>query len=416
MIHLMMTMIVVWQTLIRFKRIHWSLSLNQMFRLTFVSMMIVAGRAHQTIEHHRLNRTDDHDPLLNYTNATTHNGLLERKKRDEDPGSVFGKGVAFFLGEPCENICNQILFHVWCNLTTHRCECLPEYPVNVDNKYCLKSSRIDEQCEFTESCKYLNRFSECENGICKCSQGYFPKIDESRDIECVAYDSPFHIRIGSTTFDFINNMEFITMFSLTLSFILIIVLFYLVIKLINKNNQMAKSEQCDRIPPPPPVILCEQQYYPSLESSPHSYRNLSLSEKAKFPFIPVLPFSNLGSRRQSFSSLQSQSSIKSCSSMRSQSSFRNYRSSMGHCQQHPKHRHHDFYRKASSPFDGFHRQHATINNNDQSFIPNHIPNNVSSHMRTKCSNSRCGSGSKIKSEICLVHNAHKLQEELFVPN
>lgn len=57
---------------------------------------------------------------------------------------------------------------------------------------------------------------------------------------------------------------------------------------------MAKSEQCDRIPPPPPVILCEQQYYPSLESSPHSYRNLSLSEKAKFPFIPVLPFSNLG--------------------------------------------------------------------------------------------------------------------------
>lgn len=82
MIHLMMTMIVVWQTLIRFKRIHWSLSLNQMFRLTFVSMMIVAGRAHQTIEHHRLNRTDDHDPLLNYTNATTHNGLLERKKRD----------------------------------------------------------------------------------------------------------------------------------------------------------------------------------------------------------------------------------------------------------------------------------------------------------------------------------------------
>lgn len=47
-------------------------------------------------------------------------------------------------------------------------------------------------------------------------------------------DSPFHIRIGSTTFDFINNMEFITFFSLTLSFILIIILFYLVIKLINK--------------------------------------------------------------------------------------------------------------------------------------------------------------------------------------
>lgn len=64
--------------------------------------------------------------------------LIDNNLLTEDPGSVFGKGVAFFLGEPCENICNQILFHVWCNLTTHRCECLPEYPVNVDNKYCLK--------------------------------------------------------------------------------------------------------------------------------------------------------------------------------------------------------------------------------------------------------------------------------------
>ncbi len=59
---------------------------------------------------------------------------------------------------------------------------------------------------------------------------------------------------------------------------------------------MAKNEQaaCERLPPPPPVILSEPQYYPSLESSPHSYRNLSLNEKAKFPFVPTIPFSNLG--------------------------------------------------------------------------------------------------------------------------
>jgi len=308
--------------------------------------------------------------------------------------------VAFFLGEPCEATCNQILFHVWCNLTTHRCECLPEYPVNMENKYCLRAIRIEDQCEYSESCQYINANSECsENGVCKCSSGYYAKYDEAKDVECVPYDSPFHIRIGSTTFDFLNNMEFITFFSLTLSFILIIILFYLVIKLINKNQQMAKGEQtCDRIPPPP--ILGEPQYYPSLESSPHSYRNLSLSDKPKFPFVPAVPLSNLGSRRQSLSSMQSQSSIKSYSSMRSQNSFRNYRPN--HCQKRQ-----EFYRKVSSPLDSF-------NNNNQIYIPNHLPN--SSHMRTKCSNSRCGSGSKIKSEICLVHNTQKFQEELFVPN
>lgn len=56
----------------------------------------------------------------------------------EEPAPIYGKGIAFWLGEHCENTCNRILFHVWCNSTTHRCECLQEYPVNVENKYCLK--------------------------------------------------------------------------------------------------------------------------------------------------------------------------------------------------------------------------------------------------------------------------------------
>ncbi|KAH9398440.1 hypothetical protein TYRP_019088, partial [Tyrophagus putrescentiae] len=340
----------------------------------------------------------EHLPLSNRSNSSLFSRPLERRKRD---------GVAFFLGEPCESVCNQILFHVWCNLTTHRCECLPGYPVNVDNKNCLRAIGIDEPCEFSQSCKYLNRHSECgEGGVCRCSQGYYAKYDESKDTECVAYDSPFHIRIGTTTFDFINNMEFITFFSLTLSFILILILFFLVIKLINKNQQMAKNEQaaCERLPPPPPVILSEPQYYPSLESSPHSYRNLSLNEKAKFPFVPTIPFSNLGSRRQSLSSLQSQSSIKSYSSMRSQSSIRNY-----HCPR-PRPEFYRNFRKASSPCDSY--THAN-NVNQTAFMANHLP---SSSMRTKCSNSRCGSGSKVKSEVCLLHNSHKMQEELFVPN
>src|SRR6218665_1232873 len=63
---------------------------------------------------------------------------IRASSADEDPGSVFGKGVAFFLGEPCDSTCNRILFNVFCNQTTRRCECLPEFPVNVDNKYCVK--------------------------------------------------------------------------------------------------------------------------------------------------------------------------------------------------------------------------------------------------------------------------------------
>lgn len=131
----------------------------------------------------------------------------------EDPASVFGKGVAFFLGEPCETTCNKILFHVWCNMTTHRCECLPQYPVNVDNKYCIKgediftshdarqmfkcvhrpASRIDEPCEYQEACRYNDGNSQCsESGVCKCSDGFNPKFEESRSgLQCLP--SEYHL-------------------------------------------------------------------------------------------------------------------------------------------------------------------------------------------------------------------------------
>lgn len=49
------------------------------------------------------------------------------------------------LGEPCVTTCNQILFHVWCNLTSRTCQCLPDYPVNVDNKVCLRGRSLSEQ-------------------------------------------------------------------------------------------------------------------------------------------------------------------------------------------------------------------------------------------------------------------------------
>ena len=169
--------------------------------------------------------------------------------------------------------------------------------------------------------------------------------------------------------------------------------------MIYRNQQLdkSKSNSCDRIPPPPPVILREPDYYPSLNSSPQSLRNYNIVDDTKFSIPPLPPnlgnnqfcswnISNIfpnkkwpkGFRRQSLSSLHSQSSIKSYNSVRSQTSHRNYRFS--HCQKRP-----DFYRKASSPLDSM----------SQNYIPNHLPN--SSHLRTKCSNTRCGTGSKIRS-------------------
>lgn len=50
------------------------------------------------------------------------------------------KGMGYYLGEPCNKQCNAILFHIYCNTTSHRCECLPEYPVNLDNRICIKGN------------------------------------------------------------------------------------------------------------------------------------------------------------------------------------------------------------------------------------------------------------------------------------
>ncbi|CAG2181343.1 unnamed protein product, partial [Oppiella nova] len=89
----------------------------------------------------------------------------------EDPGRAYGRGVGFFVGEPCVSTCNQILFHVTCNLSTHVCECLKEYPVNVNNKNCRKALYIGERCEFTEECSYFDKNTVCSSdGYCQCSE------------------------------------------------------------------------------------------------------------------------------------------------------------------------------------------------------------------------------------------------------
>ncbi|XP_075590689.1 uncharacterized protein LOC124491218 isoform X2 [Dermatophagoides farinae] len=401
--------------------------------------------------------------------------LLFRHKRDEEPAPIYGKGIAFWLGEHCENTCNRILFHVWCNSTTHRCECLQEYPVNVENKYCLKALQINDRCEYSEACRYLNPNSECnEQGFCKCLKGYFVKYDDEKESRiCMAYDSQFFIRIGSTTFDFINKIEFITLFSLIISFILILILSMMVIKLMKKNKKLAKNDQpsfCDMIPPPPPVIMNAQpdrynnqhshhhhhhHHHPfhhhqtsSLQSTPSRspfHQDYSLQEKTPISSynIPPLP-SNLNDfRRQSLSSLRSQSSLKSLSSFRSQHSYRvnNNNNNNNHSNQHQQHPMSSYHRtihcqqqsklRPPSHQTSYHDLRYTRqplmasgsspldSQTDQSGfqLSNHLPTNpitstnTIDRSRIKCANHRCGTGSKVRSEVCLVHNMPEMLQQ-----
>ncbi|KAG0410646.1 hypothetical protein HPB47_012225, partial [Ixodes persulcatus] len=46
--------------------------------------------------------------------------------------------VGFYIGDPCNLTCSRVLYHVFCNVTSRRCECRPEYPVNIRNRQCVK--------------------------------------------------------------------------------------------------------------------------------------------------------------------------------------------------------------------------------------------------------------------------------------
>ncbi|KAG8183408.1 hypothetical protein JTE90_008305 [Oedothorax gibbosus] len=61
---------------------------------------------------------------------------------NESVKSAFGRGVGFYIGEPCESTCNSILFHVYCNKTSGKCECHHHYPVNIRNKACVTGTHL----------------------------------------------------------------------------------------------------------------------------------------------------------------------------------------------------------------------------------------------------------------------------------
>ena len=62
------------------------------------------------------------------------------------PSFSSSSGIGFFVGEPCMDTlqCNPILFNVYCNQSTGRCECTSEFPVNIYNRVCVKGEKKEE--------------------------------------------------------------------------------------------------------------------------------------------------------------------------------------------------------------------------------------------------------------------------------
>ncbi|XP_054162399.1 uncharacterized protein LOC128960353 [Oppia nitens] len=323
-------------------------------------------------------------------NSSTSQETRNKRDETEDPGRAYGRGVGFFVGEPCESTCNQILFHVFCNLTTHLCECLSDYPVNVDNKICRKAVSLGDNCEASEECSYLVTNAVCGvDAKCQCNQGFNVKSSDKMGTACVAGESPMHLRIGSATYEFINNADVTTLLSLITSLFMLIFLLCFVIKLFNKARFNGADDRCySRSSAVPPVILTGhlQQTTPSRDSS---IINDFPSRRASYTLLAPPP-SNLASRRPSMSSIRSQSSLRSYSSYRSQSSYRNnYRPGNGFRE--------SVRRTTSSPIDSMQQIVSNSAFNSQSYRQNHFTPNL-----------------RNKSETCIIHDSSGINPS--VPN
>ncbi|OTF70267.1 hypothetical protein BLA29_000874 [Euroglyphus maynei] len=153
-------------------------------------------------------------------------------------------------------------------------------------------------------------------------------------------------------------------------------------------------------------------------------------------FLTISHCHSLDFRRQSLSSLRSQSSLKSLSSFRSQHSYRvnnNPNNNNNNKNQHPMSSHHRTIHcqqqqqqsKLGPPSHqtSYHdlrytrptgRSPLESQTDPSGFpLPNHLPpiTNTVDRSRIKCANHRCGTGSKVRSEVCLVHNLPEMLQQ-----
>ncbi|XP_022238481.1 uncharacterized protein LOC106456974 isoform X1 [Limulus polyphemus] len=236
--------------------------------------------------------------------------LLLRKKRD---------GIAFHVGDLCENTCHDISRHIFCNMTSKRCECQKEFPININNKDCVKAARLWESCKYNKSCFFYDEHAVCnEDGECRCDEGFRSYKAAGEEI-CIV-DQKRGI---------FENSDITTVIMVVAGLMIGTALFCLVLRLFSRARFGRNRERFGNAAAPS-VVLTEMEEPGSV---PHSRRpsrcsssNEYLPSSRRASYSMLAPPASAGSRRSSSGSVRSQSSVRShASSLRSQSSLRSYR-------------------------------------------------------------------------------------------
>ncbi|XP_037573379.1 uncharacterized protein LOC119455913 [Dermacentor silvarum] len=164
--------------------------------------------------------------------STESTSWLARIRRDESEGIENRHrtaSVGFYIGDPCNQTCSNVLYHVFCNLTSRRCECRLEYPVNVNNRQCVKASSLGGHCDHDEACAYSVAHSSCQENECRCIDGH---AADSQSTKCTP----------SRGVAILESTELTTIVSVAVSLMLFTALFCLVLRFCRK----ARSRASDR--------------------------------------------------------------------------------------------------------------------------------------------------------------------------
>ncbi|KAI1280588.1 hypothetical protein HDE_13726 [Halotydeus destructor] len=263
-----------------------------------------------------------------------------RIRRDEHSRGAFGRGIGFFVGEPCHEQCNAILFHIYCNKTTKQCECLSDYPVNVDSRLCVKALRLGELCEYDASCKYYDGNSVCHHDElrCRCKDNHYPKMTDDEGMKCVLSNE---MNSRRAMYSFVEDSHhLITVASAAAGLVAFAILICAALRYFTKSRFMDMTDGRPgqfRAPTPAlpanggfPSTAIFEHVAPSIFTSRRSESIRSLSNEylppsRRLSYTMLAPPSNFASRRHSSSA----ASHSSYSSFKSQSSFRNYRPAYG---------------------------------------------------------------------------------------
>lgn len=226
--------------------------------------------------------------------------------------------VGFYIGDPCNQTCSRVLYHVFCNVTSRRCECREEYPVNINNRQCVKASPLGGPCDHDEACAFSVAHSSCQKSECRCLDGHEPDVHASK---CVP----------TRGVAILENAELTTMVSVIVALMLFTALFCLVLRLFSKARfgSSGRDRMGDAASPGPTTVLSSvdgsldapNKGAPPAPGSRRTSRNsvdYAASRRASYGMLAPPGDSSQGcSRRASGSSVRSQASHRSAASERS---------------------------------------------------------------------------------------------------